>query len=105
MKAQKQITNAAISKATTKTIDPKILDKLKPYSKVNFTVGKDINFEESEIRITIKGNDIVVKFLLKGLPVMEQVVLVKPRPTPPPIQPDDIMLALERISLKFKQVK
>jgi len=102
MKSPKQITNAAISKATTKNY-PKILKKLNPYGNVNFTVGKDINFDESEIRISIKGNEIITKFFLKGLPIMEQVVLVKPRPTPPPIQPDDIMSALGRITLKVRQ--
>jgi hypothetical protein len=102
MKAPKQITNVAISKATTKNY-PKILKKVNPYGNGNFTVGKKINFDDSEIRISIKGNEIITKFLLKGLPVMEQVVLVKPRPTPPPIQPDDVMLALGNIIKKVRQ--
>lgn len=105
MKVPKQITNAEFSKATTKTINPKILEKLNPSGIVNFSVGKDINFDESEIRITVKGNTIVAKFLLKGVPVKEQVVLVKPKPTPPPIKPDDIIKALGRIRLKVIQEK
>ncbi len=102
MKAPKQITNAANIEAATKSY-PKILKKLNPYGTMNLNVGKKINFDESEIRISIKGNEIITKFILKGLPVMEQVVLVKPRPTPPPIQPDDVMLALGRFIQKVRQ--
>lgn len=101
MKAPKQITKATTSKLAAITVKPTIIDKLKPSGNLNFSLGKDVNFDESEIRISVKGNEIVARFLSKGVLVMEQVVLVKPKPTPPPIKPRDIIKALESLKLKF----
>ena len=102
MKSPKNINETTKAAAKAKIVNPKVLDKIKPKNQISFSVDKDINFDESEIRITVKGNHIVAKFFLKGIPVKEQVVLVKPIPTPPPIKPGDVIKALERIRLGFK---
>ena len=87
--------NASIGKSSVagKTAKPKLFEKLNPAKKIQFVVGKDVDFNDCEIRITFKGNNIVTKFLLKGVPISEQVILVKPNPTPPPIP-----------TIEFKQV-
>jgi hypothetical protein len=105
MKTPKQGIEITKPSASAKNLNPKVIDKLKPASNLNFSIDKDVNFDESEIRITFKGNNIVTKFLLKGLPVKEQVVLVKPIPTPPPIKPEDVIKALKALKFNFKIVK
>jgi hypothetical protein len=101
MKAPKKITEITEANASAKIANPKVLSKIKRSNNINFSVDKNVNFDESEIRITVKGNNIVARFFLKGIPVKEQVVLVKPIPTPPPIKPRDIIKALEAIRLNF----
>ena len=101
MKAPKKITDSAKTKIATKTTKTKTLDKLKPSRTLNFSLDDSVNIEDTEIRITVKGNDINVTLFLKGIPLMQQVVLVKPIPTPPPIKPE-VLKALGALKIMFK---
>lgn len=85
----------APSKATTKT-----LEKLKGTQAVNFALHKNVNFNEIEIRITVKGNDIVAAFWNKGILEAQQAVTIKPKPSPPPVDAD-IIKALKKMQLNF----
>jgi len=100
MKASKIITDITKTKETAKVTSAKVLGKLKLSGNLNFKIKKDINIEETEIRITVKGNELIAKLYLKGVPLMQQVVLVKPIPSPPPIKPQDYSTALGRVRLK-----
>ena len=100
MKASKTITDITKTKETAKVPSAKVLGKLKLSGNLNFKIKKDINIEETEIRITVKGNELIAKLYLKGVPLMQQVVLVKPIPSPPPIKPQDYSTALGRLRLK-----
>jgi len=84
-----------------RTVNSKVLEKIKPSGSMNFSITDQVDFEESEIRITVKGNNVVAKFFLKGVPITEQVILVKPKPTPPPLNPQDIIKAIRRIRLNI----
>ncbi|HEX8608177.1 MAG TPA: hypothetical protein VF679_06000 [Pedobacter sp.] len=101
MKLLKKTTDATEAIATTKAVNPKTLDKLKPARNLSFSVAKDVDFDDCEIRLTVKGNNITAGFFLKGVAVSQQVVLVKPIPTPPPIKPDEIIKALKQIRLNI----
>lgn len=83
---------ATLTKKATKTLN------------VNFPVSKTLNPDDLEIRITIRGNEIVAKFYIKGISEVEQVVMVKPKPTPPPVT-DDVIKALSQLKLNLKLQK
>lgn len=82
------------SKATTKT-----LEKLKAVNKVNFALPKDIDLSDCEIRITVK-NGIVANFYVKGKIIFEQIVIIKPKPTPPPIH--EIIETINKVRFNIK---
>ena len=96
MKSPKKTINItkAPSKTTTKT-----LEKLKAVNKVNFSVPKDTDLSDCEIRITVK-NGIVANFYVKGKIIFEQVVIIKPKPTPPPIH--EIIETINTIKFNIK---
>lgn len=84
----------APSKATTKT-----LEKLKAVNKVSFSIPKNTDLSDCEIRITVK-NGIVANFYVKGKIIFEQVVIIKPIPTPPPIH--EIIEVFNQIRFNIK---
>lgn len=82
------------------TANPKLLEKLKGTQTVNFALHKNVDFNEIEIRITIKGNEIVAAFWNKGVLETQQALPIKPRPTPPPVD-TDIIKAIKKLQLIF----
>lgn len=71
---------------------------------VNFPVSKTLNPDDLEIRISVRGNEIVAKFYIKGISELEQLVPIKPKPTPPPVT-DDVIKALSQLKLNLKLKK
>jgi len=105
MKSLKKTIATAQAKAQVGTVNAKTAKKINLTHNVNFPIEKDINFEDFEIRITVKGNEIVTKFLNKGVLNASQIVLVKPKPSPPPLTPTEIINAIERIRLNLSLKK
>ena len=87
-----------------RSLKPKIQKKLKGLQNLNFLVKKGTNFEDLEITITVKGNEIVTKFLNKGVLETQQIVLVKPKPSPPPVD-IEIINAINRIQIRLNSIK
>jgi hypothetical protein len=104
MKQIKKTTVTAQAKMPVKTAKATI-QKMKSIHSINFPIKEDIDFEDFEIRIAIKGNEIIAKFLLKGTPISEQVLPVKKIPNPPPMPNKEIIKALEQLRLSFNTKK
>ena len=94
------ITNQRIPRS----LKPKVQKKLKGLQTVSFALNKNVNFSEIEIRITIKGNDIVAAFWNKGVLETQQIVLVKPKPSPPPVDLE-IINAIKRLQFTLSLKK
>ncbi|UIR55640.1 hypothetical protein LZQ00_15385 [Sphingobacterium sp. SRCM116780] len=97
MKSPKKTTATSPAKAPIDKAKIKTDKKINLTHSVNFSVEKDINFEDLEIIITVKENKIIAKFLNQGVLNAHQVVLVKPKPTPPPLTPIEIINVIKRL--------
>ncbi|WP_354358189.1 hypothetical protein [Pedobacter sp. UYP30] len=73
------------------------IEKLK---KINFKASKDLSFADLEIRITVKGHGVVAKFYNKGVLEAKQVVIIKPKPSPPPVD-HEIINALKQLQFNL----
>lgn len=91
MNAPKKNLNVAKNATAVQTARPKLLKKLSPASVIKFVINKDAKLEDYEIRVTFEGSNIVTRLLQKGVPISEQVILVKTKPTPPPIPTMEII--------------
>lgn len=88
------------SQRIPRSLKPKVQKKLKGLQTVTFALNKNVNFSEIEIRITIKGNDIVAAFWNKGVLETQQALPIRPKPSPPPVD-TDIIKAINRFNVNF----
>jgi len=95
MKTPQKITETT-NQRIPRSLKPKVQKKLKGLQSLNFTLDKNVNFSEIEIRITVKGNDIVAAFWNKGVLETQQVLPIKPKPSPPPVD-TEINNAINRL--------
>jgi len=103
MKAPKKITETTTQRIP-RSLKPKIQKKLKGMQSLNFLVSKGANFEDLEITIAVKGNEIVAKFLNKGVLESQQALPIKPKPTPPPVD-TEIFNAIKRLQIMLSLKK
>ncbi|RZK49591.1 MAG: hypothetical protein EOO87_19840 [Pedobacter sp.] len=95
-----KLTGAKVATASKSTLTKKLSKPLN----VNFPINKNIDVNDLEIRITVRGNDIVAKVFVKGISELEQLVPIKPKPTPPPVT-DDLIKAINRLKLNLTYKK
>ncbi|WP_113653327.1 hypothetical protein [Pedobacter namyangjuensis] len=100
---QKTIAKLTGAKATTASKST-LTKKLSKSLNINFPIDKNIDVNDLEIRITVRGNEIVAKVFVKGVAELEQLLLVKPKPTPPPVT-DDVIKAINRLKLNLTYKK
>lgn len=87
-----------------RSLKPKVQKKFKGIQSLNFPITKGSNFEDLEITITVKGNEIVTKFLNKGILQSQQALPIKPKPSPPPVD-TEIINAIKRLQFILSMKK
>lgn len=94
----------SIGTRKTKIAIPQKMMSTARFKKLNFKATKELIIKDLEIKIRVDGNDIIAHFYNKGELQAQQIVRIKPKPTPPPVIQEVInALNLLQLNLTVKE--